>query len=111
MKDVIKKGFYIGLGAGLLLKDEIMAALNPPVKVDDKPLEEVREQLRQTLARMAEAAGSGVNAASEAAGEELTCLLDRLGLARAEDVQALRERIAELEKKLAANAGEGADGG
>ncbi|MBI4804158.1 MAG: phasin family protein [Desulfovibrio sp.] len=100
MSDLLKKGFYTGLGAGLLLKDEIMNALTPPVKVDDMPLEEVREQLRQVLARMAGGVGQGVDALKEAGEEELASLLDRFGLAKAEDVEALKKRIADLEATL-----------
>jgi len=102
MSDLLKKGFYTGLGAGLLLKDEILSALNPPVKVDDKPLEEMREQLRTVLARLAGNVGQGVDALKDASEEELAALLERFGLARTEDVEALQKRIADLEAQLKA---------
>lgn len=102
MSDLLKKGFYTGLGAGLLLKDEILNALNPPVKVDDQPLEEMREQLRTVLGKLAGNVGQGVDALKDAGEEELAGLLDRFGLAKAEDVEALKARIAELEAKLKA---------
>lgn len=101
MKDLLKKGFYTGLGAGLLLKDEIMNLLNAPVKVNDKPLEEMREQLRQALSKLSCNLEDKAGAAREAGEEELSALLDRFGLVRAEDVKKLRDRIEELERKLA----------
>lgn len=101
MKETLKKGFYTGLGAGLLLKDEIMDALIAPVKVTDMPVQEMREQLRQVLERLAGSVGKEVDAAKEAGQEELAELLDRFGLARSGDVEALKKRIEELENRLA----------
>ncbi|WP_243364419.1 phasin family protein [Fundidesulfovibrio terrae] len=100
MSDLLKKGFYTGLGAGLLLKDEILNALNPPVKVDDQPVEEIREQLRTVLGKLAGNMGQGVDALKDAGEAELAGLLERFGLAKAEDVEALKARIADLEAKL-----------
>lgn len=101
MKETLKKGFYAGLGAGLLLKDEIMDALNAPVKVTDVPIQEMREQLRQVLEKVSGGVSKEVDAAKEAGQEELDGLLDRFGLAKAGDVKALKERIEELERRLA----------
>jgi polyhydroxyalkanoate synthesis regulator phasin len=100
MKDLLKKGFYTGLGAGLLLKDEIMKVLDAPIKVNDVPGEEMKRNLREMLHGLSGKLALRVNGAKEAGEEELTALLGRIGLARAEDVQGLKERIAELEKKL-----------
>jgi polyhydroxyalkanoate synthesis regulator phasin len=101
MKDLLKKGFYTGLGAGLLLKDEIMKVLDAPIKVNDKPVQEMKEQLRETLGNLSGKLSQRVGTAREAGEEELTALLNRIGLARAEDVQSLKDRIADLELKLA----------
>ena len=102
MKDLLKKGFYTGLGAGLLLKDEILDALTPPVKADGIPLEEMREQLRGALTRLTEGVEAGAKEARDAGEAELDALLERLGLAKAEEVEALKQRVADLEARLAA---------
>jgi polyhydroxyalkanoate synthesis regulator phasin len=96
MKDLLKKGFYVGLGAGLLLKDEIMKVLNAPVKVNDKPLED----LRRVLKNISENVGQGVETIKGAGQEEVGHLLDQAGLARSQDVEALQKRIDELEAQL-----------
>ncbi|GFK94230.1 hypothetical protein NNJEOMEG_02072 [Fundidesulfovibrio magnetotacticus] len=103
MKDLLKKGFYTGLGAGLLLKDEIMEALTPPVASDGLPLEELREHLRGVLTRVAQGAQAGAKEAADAGEAELDALLERLGLARVEDVETLQRRVADLEATLAAH--------
>jgi len=100
MKERLKSGFYAGLGAGLLLKDEIMKRLNAPISVTDKPAREMKERLRETLSMFSDKLGRKVDAAKQSGEEELTGLLLRIGLTRAKDVQALKDRIAELERKL-----------
>jgi len=100
MKDMLKKGFYTGLGAGLLLKDEIMNALNAPVKVDDAPIQELRAQLGTVLEKLQGGVSEGADALKQAGEGELSELLTRFGLAKAEDVEQLKARIADLEAKL-----------
>ena len=102
MKETLKRGFYAGLGAGLLLKDEIMNALDAPGKVDDMPAQALRTQLATLLARLSDNVGEGVEGLKQAGEDEMAALLARLGLARAEDVEALKARIAHLEAKVAA---------
>lgn len=106
MKETLKKGFYVGLGAGLLLRDEILSRLSPPVRVNDKPLDEAREHLREALAKVSETVDKGVDAARQAGEEELAGFMERLGLANAGEVQTLKDRIAELERQLAEKKGE-----
>lgn len=111
MKDALKKGFYTGLGAGLLLKDEIMNALDAPVKVNDMPAQELRTQLATLLEKLSANVGAGAESLRQAGEDELAELLSRVGLAKAEDVEALKARIAELEAKVAAGKKAGAKKG
>ncbi|WP_027191865.1 phasin family protein [Fundidesulfovibrio putealis] len=103
MSDLLKKGFYTGLGAGLLLKDKIMDALNAPVRVNDSHAEE----LRHALDALSNNLEQGVDVAKEVGQEELDRILKRLGLVKAEDLEEMKARIAELEKKLQEREGKG----
>lgn len=96
MSDLLKKGFYTGLGAGLLLKDTIMDALNAPVRVNDSHAEEIKHALNALSSNLEQS----VDAAKEVGQEELDRILEKLGLAKAEDLEKMKTRIAELEKKL-----------
>jgi len=96
MSDLLKKGFYTGLGAGLLLKDKIMDTLNAPVRVNDSHAEEIKHALNALSSNLEQ----GVDAAKEVGQEELDRILEKLGLAKAEDLEEMKARIAELEKKL-----------
>jgi len=96
MSDLLKKGFYTGLGAGLLLKDKIMDTLNAPVRVNDSHAEEIKHALNALSSNLEQS----VDAAKEVGQEELDRILEKLGLAKAEDMEEMKARIAELEKKL-----------
>lgn len=96
MSDLLKKGFYTGLGAGLLFKDKIMDSLNAPIRVKDSPAED----LKQALCSLSGNLGQGVEAAKEVGQEELNRILEKLGLVKAEDLEEMKARIAELEKRL-----------
>ena len=80
-----------------------MDALNAPVRVNDSPAEE----LRRALGTLSGNIEQGVDAAKEAGQEELERLLDKLGLVKAEDVEEMKVRIAELEKRLKERDGQG----
>lgn len=92
----LRKTIMAGIGASLVTKDKIEAALQDLVKQRKVSTEEAR-----TLAmKLAEEGRREWESAGKDLAEKLEVLLAKADYARKADLQALERRISELEKRL-----------
>jgi len=92
----LRKTIMAGIGASLVTKDKIEAALQDLVKQGKVSTEEAR-----TLAmKLAEEGRREWESAGKDLAEKLEALLAKADYARKADLQALERRISELEKRL-----------
>jgi polyhydroxyalkanoate synthesis regulator phasin len=96
MLEIIKKGLLAGLGAAVVTRDMVIEATNRLVKEGKLDAEEVQrladdlmESGRQNLQEVEQDVREAVNKA-----------VDSMGVARTEDLNELRVRVANLEQQV-----------
>lgn len=97
MSDLFQKGFQTGLGAGLLLSQGLAGRADQILKALQGGPDLLRSRLEQLSTGMAEELAS-LNVRGE---EESARILADIGLARKQDLDALRARIEVLEQTVA----------
>lgn len=96
MSDLFQKGFQTGLGAGLLLSQGLSGKADAILKALQGGPEMAGSRLEQFSAGIAEELAS-LNVRGE---EEAARILEDIGLARKQDLDALRDRVQELEQAV-----------
>ncbi|RFU60132.1 phasin family protein [Bacillus sp. V59.32b] len=94
MRDILKKGFALGLGAVITSKEQAEKLVDELVKKGEISRGESKEFVNELIQKGEETQ----NQIDEMIQKRQKELLDRLNLATKEDIQRLEQRISALEK-------------
>jgi polyhydroxyalkanoate synthesis regulator phasin len=97
MFDLIKKSVYTGIGLAVMAKDKVRELGDELVKKGEMSEDEGREFVDELI----EAHESMRDDLEEKIEEKVNRVLEKLNLARREDMEMLQARVRELEKQLA----------
>ena len=96
MNDLIKKGFYLGLGATLASKEKAEKYIKEFVKSGELAPNEAKKILEELSAKGKDKQESW----NESMRSELKSSIQKLGFVTQEEFDALKDRLNELEEKL-----------
>lgn len=103
MNELLKKGFFIGLGASALIKESFDRAAREFSKRGEQASEETSQVAKDFLREVQRQ----LDAVSEKGAKEFERQAADAGIATREDIERLEQRIASLERKLAAMRAQG----
>lgn len=98
MTDLLKKGFFLGLGAGAMIKEAFDRTANEFTRRGESTAEGTSQAAREFMDELRRQ----FDAVSAKGAKEFERQAADVGLATKEDVERLEQRIASLERKIAA---------
>lgn len=98
MNELLKKGFFIGLGASALIKESFDRAANEFAKRGEQASEQTGQVARDFLREVQRQ----LDSMSEKGAKEFERQAADAGIATREDIERLEQRVAALERKIAA---------
>lgn len=96
MGDLLRKGFLLGLGAAVSGKEKLNQKLNDLVEKNEL----TQEQARTVMNNFLEKGESKKNEWGDKQQEQTEQIVKDLGIATKEDINALQQRVNDLEAKI-----------
>ena len=97
MNELLKKGFYLGLGAGAILKESLEKTMNDATQRGQEMTGDGAQMAKDVLNEMGDQLDTLAAKGEAAFGEQLA----EAGIATKEDLDELNTRLAAIEAKLA----------